>query len=112
MESLKKLDEICQPDVRQNAFSVLDSKYPGIFRKRTVEDFHRAAESIELHDGVPEEIRNHFQTARNLIIYSWFYYPFNITAELCAYTSVEYALRLRIGDRKTPFAKLLETAVA
>src|SRR6266849_1187329 len=111
MESLKTLVEICQKDPRQDFFTALDANHPGFFRKRTLEDFHRAAESIRLHEGVPEEIRNHFQTARNLIIYSWFYYPFNVTAQLCAYTSAEFALRARSKDRKTPFAVLLKKAV-
>jgi hypothetical protein len=93
MEHLKKLQEVCKMDVRQGFFTAMDPKHPGIFRKRALEDFHRAAESIQLHSGVPEPVRDHFQTARNLIIYAWFYYPFNITAQLTAYTSVEFALR-------------------
>ena len=111
MESLKKLEEICQPDSRTHAFTLLDPNHPGFLRKRTIEDFHRAAESISLHEGVPERIRSHFETARNLIIYSWFYYPFNVTAQLCAYTSVEYALRLKANDRRMPFKRLLQRAV-
>ncbi len=92
--------------------AILDPSAPGGIRKRTLQDFHHTAESIRLHEGVPEAIRNHFQIARNLILYSWFYYPFNVTAELCAYTSAEYALRLRARDRKTPFAILLKDAVS
>jgi hypothetical protein len=74
MESLKKLAAVTEPDVRQDFFSALDETSPDFFRKRTLADFHRSAESIQLHPGVPEPIRNHFETARNLIIYSWFYY--------------------------------------
>ena len=111
MEHLKKLGEVCQMDVRQGFFTIMDPKHPGIFRKRGLEDFHHAAESIRLHAGVPESIRDHFQTARNLIIYSWFYYPFNISAQLSAYTSVEFALRTKTNDRKTKFAVLLKRAV-
>lgn len=98
-------------DVRQGYFTIMDSKHLGIFRKRGLEDFHRAADSIRLHASVPEPIRDHFQTARNLIIYSWFYYPFNITAQLSAYTSVEFALRTKTKDRKTRFSVLLKKAV-
>ncbi len=113
MESLKKFEEICQKDPRQDAFSVLDPRHRGIFRKRTVEDFHQTAESISLHDGVPEEIRSHFATARNLIVYSWFYYPFNVAAQLSAYVSVEFALKHRSGKlgRKSSFSQLLKNAV-
>jgi len=82
MESLKKLEEICQPDVRQKKFVRLEAS--GTFRHNTLEDFHRAADGIRLHDGVPENIRSLFETARNLIVYSWFYYPFKVTVEVTA----------------------------
>ncbi len=113
MESLKKFEEICQKDLRQDAFSIMDANHRGIFRKRTLEDFHRTAASISLHDGVPEEIRSHFATARNLIIYSWFYYPFNVSAQLSAYISVEFALKHRSGKlgTTTSFSQLLKHAV-
>jgi len=110
MESLKELSEITEPDVRQKCFVILDL-VKGISRPFTLEDFHRSAASIELHSGVPEKIRSHFETARNLIIYSWFYYPFNVTAQLAAYTTVEFALRTKYQDRKTTFKNLLERAV-
>jgi hypothetical protein len=113
MESLKKFEEICQKDSRQDSFSVLDPNHRGIFRKRTLEDFHRMAASISLHDGVPEEIRSHFATARNLVVYSWFYYPFNVSAQLSAYISVEFALKHRSGKlgSTTSFSRLLKHAV-
>lgn len=113
MEFLKKFDEVCQPDERQKFFARLDLASPTGFQPLTLEDFHETANSIELHEGVPEEIRNHFQTARNLIIYSWFYYPFNVTAQLCAYTSLEFALRIRAGKNgsRISFKALLEKAV-
>lgn len=113
MESLKKLEEICHPDERQKFFARLDLASTTGFRSLTLKDFHEAANSIQLHEGVPEDIRNHFQTARNLIIYSWFYYPFNVTAQLCAYTSLEFALRTRAGINggRISLRALLERAV-
>jgi hypothetical protein len=111
MEALKKLEQISQADPRTHAFTLLDANHPGLFRKRTIEDFHRVAESIRLHDGVPEPIRSHFETARNLIIYSWFYHPFNVTAQLSAYITVEFALRTKFNDRKTNFKGLVKKAV-
>jgi hypothetical protein len=112
MESLKILTEVCQKDPRQDFFCIINY-HDGTTRKRTLEDFHKRAESIQLHDGVPEQIRSHFETARNLIIYSWFYYPFNVTAELCAFTSVEFALKIKNGtpSSKLSFKRLLQKAV-
>src|SRR6267154_835970 len=96
MESLKQFTEICEKDPRHGFFCIINLA-DGTTRNWTLEDFHKRAEKISLHDGVPEKIRNHFETARNLLIYSWFYYPFNVTAQLCGYTSVEYALKTKIG---------------
>lgn len=110
MEALKPLSQVTEPDVRQSFFVALDCT-TGTSRPFTIEDFHRRAASIELHAGVPEKIRSHFETARNLILYSWFFYPFNVTAELAAYTTVEFALRTKFNDRKTRFKTLLKQAV-
>jgi len=110
METLKKLENIHEPDVRTHAFVKLDFK-TGSFSQFTIEDYLRRAESISLHSGVPEDIRSHFETARNLIIYSWFFYPFNMSAQLAAFTTVEFALRIRFNDRETPFKFLLKKAV-
>jgi len=109
MELLKPLLEVNEPDVRQKCFVAFDLT-DGTTRPFTLEDFHRRATSIELHAGVPENIRSHFETARNLILYSWFFYPFNVTAELAAYTTVEFALRTKFNDRKAPFKMLLKQA--
>src|SRR5438046_2846328 len=98
MESLKKFEEVCQPDIRQGYFATCDPSNPSGFRPLTLKDFYDDAETIQLHEGVPEQVRDNFQTARNLIIYSWFYYPLNVTAQLCAYTSAEFALRIKAGD--------------
>jgi hypothetical protein len=110
MESLKQLSEVAEPDVRQKFFVALDLTN-GTTRPFTLEDFHRAAASITLHPGVPDKVRENFETARHLIIYSWFYYPFNITAQLSAYITVEFALRTRFKDRKNSFKHLLKKAV-
>lgn len=111
MESLKKIEDICHKDPRNDCFVVIDLVNPGVVKERTLEDLHNRADQIRLHAGVPEEIRSHFETARNLIIYSWFYYPFNVTAQLSAYTTVEYAIRVKTQDRRTNFSVLLKRAV-
>jgi hypothetical protein len=79
VEELKKASEILEPDERQHLFRVFEPE-TGFSRRLTVEDLHSVAESLVLHDGVPEEVRSHFAAVKNLIVYSWFYYPFNATA--------------------------------
>jgi len=46
-----------------------------------------------LNDTVPEKIREHFETTKNLLLYSWFVYRFIPVAEFHAATTLEYALK-------------------
>jgi len=111
MEELKKLEEILEPDERQKHFAVINWE-TGEHRPLTIEDIHQSAASIKLHDGVPEEIRSHFATAQNLLVYSWFFYPFNVTAEFLAFVTLEHALRKRFNPKKqTSFRDLVRRAV-
>lgn len=111
MEQLKPFSELTEPDERQKSFACFDSSV-GNFRPLRAEDTYARIEDIHLHGGVPEAVRSHFATAQNLIAYSWFYYPFNVTAELLAYVSVEFALKLRYpGNEKGSFRNLLRRAV-
>src|SRR4030067_490441 len=86
MEELKKLEEILEPDKRQKHFAVINWENRE-HRPLTIEDIYQSAASIKLHDEVPEEIRNHFATAQNLLIYSWFFSPFSVTAEFLAFVT-------------------------
>ncbi|MCI0662553.1 MAG: hypothetical protein L0220_15915 [Acidobacteria bacterium] len=116
MEDLKHIDDVCKPDIRQQYLFILDEDL-GQVRPMKVEDYHKAASRIRLHDGVPEDVRNHFATAQNLVVYSWFYYPFNVSAELQALASVEFALKIKANARiplegsPPGLKKLLERAI-
>jgi hypothetical protein len=80
----------------------------------TIEDHWRDIEAIALHEGVPSVIRVHFDTARNLLLYSWFDFRFHQVAELRGFGSVEYALRKRARlpmRARSSLRKLLAQAV-
>lgn len=116
MEELKKFDEILVADERQKHF-VFPDPISG-YRKLELKDVYEIAAYIKLHDNVPEVVRDHFSTARNLLVYSWFYYPFSVTAEFLAFVTLEFALKERFdlkkgyGKRKeVGFKRLIEKAV-
>jgi hypothetical protein len=112
MEELKKLSDVTGPDERQKAFAVVDST-SGLFRALTFLDVYQNTATIRLHDGVPDVIRSHFATAQNLLVFSWFFYPFNVTAEFLAYVTVELALKERFKrERRQSFRDLVKLAVA
>jgi hypothetical protein len=111
VEQLKPFSKLMEPDERQTFLARFDPSV-GDFRPLRAEDIYASVEDVHLHEGVPEEVRSHFVTAQNLVAYSWFYYPFNVTAELLAYVSVEFALKVRYpGNEGSSFKNLLRRAV-
>ena len=84
-DPLKALSEIYQPDVRQGNL-VGD-----------LSDIHAILTEIELQDGVPPNVRQLFETAKNVSLYSWFVYRFQQVSEMVAFSALEMALRERAG---------------
>ena len=107
MEELKHFDEIHERDSRHHHFVIPTEG----FRKISLIDIYNEVADIKLHDDVPDKIRSHFEMARNLLVYSWFHYPFHMAAWLYALISVEYALREKIGRSDMKFRDMLKRAV-
>lgn len=102
-DPLKSLENILDPDERC-AFFV-----------GNLEDVHTALNNINLHTNVPLDVKQLFETAKNLSLYSWFVYRFHQVAEMVGFSAMEMALRKRFElenpDRKAPmFRKLLKHA--
>lgn len=108
MESLKKLEEVLEPDERNLYFLVTESG--GHARRLALEDIHEHVASIQLDLEVPDNIKSHFAQAQNLAVYSWYYYPFNVTSQFLGFVSVEYALQIKSG-KDAPFKELIQLAV-
>jgi hypothetical protein len=107
MEQLKRLEDICRPDERNR--NRVDVDYStGAMTPTGVESIYAAVEEIRLNAGVPEEVRSHFEVARNLAVYSWFVYSFHEVAVMQAMASLEMAVRAKTGEGETPFKNLLE----
>ncbi|MCG8089745.1 MAG: hypothetical protein JAY62_08355 [Candidatus Thiodiazotropha endolucinida] len=111
MEVLKELDRITEADERQQHFAVVDNQ-TGEYRRLTLEDVYRQTESIQLHNPVPDKVKSHFSTAKNLLVYSWYHYPFNVTAQFLAFVTVEMALKDKFKIEKyQSFRSLIKLAV-
>ena len=100
-DPLKSLDEICEPDIRQ-----------AFFQGVSLERNHAELSRIVLSKKVPVDVRQLFETAKNLSLYSWFVYRFHQVSELAARSALEMALRLRyekeVGKkRRVTFRELL-----
>jgi hypothetical protein len=66
-------------------------------RERTLREHYDAIALLELQADVPVDVRIHFDTARMLLVHSWFAYRFIQVAEAHALGAVEMALRVRLG---------------
>jgi hypothetical protein len=82
-DPLKPLHQIYEPDERQISFNA------------SLKDRHAALEEIVLSDEVPIDVRQLFETAKNLSLYSWFVYRFHQVSELISFSALEMALRER-----------------
>lgn len=82
-DPLKPLDQIYEPDERQIPLIA------------SLEDQHAALKEIILNDAVPLDVRQLFETAKNLSLYSWFVYRFHQVSELTSFSALEMALRER-----------------
>lgn len=104
VEQLKNLNEIFTPDPRASAF-------PGI----TLERHYERLSQVVLADAVPEDIRNYFETVKNICLYGRFVYAFYAVAEMLTFPLLELALRVRLRPGKKPrkadFRTLLEQAM-
>ncbi|BCV50691.1 hypothetical protein [Shewanella algae] len=107
-ELLRDETTVNQPDPRWLHYTVTDEN--GVSRGLTFEDFIAPIKDIQLSKKVPKDVVVHFETAKNLAAYSWYVYRFIPVSKLHAYTSVEFALRLKTGNKKKPFSKLLKQA--
>src|SRR5437016_2006421 len=110
---LRTLEDVFVQDRRQKYFSVVNMR-TGESRKKTLDDHYAKVSVFALRESVPDNIRIHFETAKNLLLYSWFVYNFISVAEMQAYASAEYALRERIGTaagEKPGLKRLLKYAV-
>jgi hypothetical protein len=58
----------------------------------------RLTKFSSLHAGVPKDVQTQFETARNLMLYTYFVFEFQSQAELQAYAALEFALRERFGS--------------
>lgn len=96
-EKLRPAEHIHEPDPR-NALTAWVDRTSGAIRPIQASDLHEAMAAYVLDPAVPEDIAQHFETVKNVYLYSWFIYRFQPVAELQSLACLEYALRVRLAD--------------
>ena len=107
MEKLKPREEVLLPDVRYLNRVNLDHS-TGVVSEMTIDTIYEDLEQIQLSRSVPESVRSHFEIARNLAVYSWFVYSFNVVAAMQAFASLEMAVKEKTGDKKSSLKSQLD----
>lgn len=107
MEKLKPREEVLLPDVRYRNRVDIDHS-TGAFSEMTIDTIYYELEQIQLNPTVPESVRSHFEIARNLAVYSWFVYSFNVVAAMQAFASLEMAVKEKTGDKKSSLKSQLD----
>jgi hypothetical protein len=79
--------DICAPDPRMDRGEASNEE---ALRHR-----HAAIEPLHLPEAVPESVRVHFETAKNVWLYAWFVYRFHMVAVQYVLTTLEFAARTR-----------------
>lgn len=87
-EALRDSTSAMNPDPRTSMFTGQSSP--------SLAAHHAEIARVKLPANVPEPIAIHFETARNLYIYSWHVYRFYMVAESQALTTLEFGLRERL----------------
>jgi hypothetical protein len=98
LEKLKSFDEILVPDIRSTCWISINEK-TGEQKPIDLRKHYDSVQRYQLHSQVPEEIKTHFATSLNLLLYTWYVFRFYKVAELHALTTLEFALRERIGTQ-------------
>jgi hypothetical protein len=99
MEQLyKSLERIFETDsINRNWAKTLPD---GSHEEYKLEDWYEDIAIIRLSEKVPETIQEQFDTAKNVLLYSWFSYRLRMVALLYSFSVVEHALRERLGYKR------------
>src|SRR5256885_4912877 len=106
MERLKPRNEVLLPDIRNRNRANFDHS-TGVISEMTFDSVYDEVEKIRINDTAPESVRSHFEIARNLVLYSWFVYSFNVVAAMQAFASLEMALKEKVGKKRISLKKSL-----
>lgn len=98
MELIKTKQTIETVDFRRTLI-VITNRDTGRQRRMSFADIEDRVGDIPIPAEAPEEVRDLLVTAKNLLLYSWYYYPFSVTAALQASIAVESALKLRLNAK-------------
>ncbi|MBT5388777.1 MAG: hypothetical protein HOL11_08240, partial [Porticoccaceae bacterium] len=104
MDSFKAFTDITSIDPQHLFLERMGGK------KLELQSYHREIEALTLHQGVPQVIFGQFNIARNMALYSFFFYSLGAEVQLKACSVIEHALRIRANRQDLMLRQLLTLA--
>jgi hypothetical protein len=106
MEQFKSFAEITTIDESHLAWAQLTG------RLISLPALHAALAEIDVHAGVPGDVRGQFNVARNMALYHFFHYAMAPEVQMKTYAVIELALKQRFPDSaRKSLAALLKKAL-
>jgi hypothetical protein len=106
MEELKSLDELTKMDEKHRLMGAVCGSVPSL------EKMHDLLSQERLNSQVPDEIKGQFNVARNMALYSYYFYALAPEVHLKTYTLIEHALKLKVKpEKRMMLGKLLCVAL-
>ncbi len=94
MEEFKSLEELTKMDKQHRLLEDICGSAP------TLERMHEDISKEVLNEEVPDEIKGQFNVAKNMALYSYFFYALAPEVHLKTYTIIEHALSIRTNSKK------------
>ncbi|MEH6578601.1 MAG: hypothetical protein V7731_16185 [Amphritea sp.] len=94
MEEFKSLEEVTSMDEKHAMMGAICGAVPSL------ESMHKYLSNRTLNDSVPDEIKGQFNVAKNMALYSYFFYALAPEVHLKSFTVIEHALRLKANKKK------------
>ena len=111
METIKTAATMGVVDFRRTLRVIVNTE-TGAERRMSLADFEDRICSIPMSASAPETVQDLIVTAKNLLLYSWYYYPFGVTAALQSMIAVEGALKIRLAAKpRDSLSYLLKKAI-
>lgn len=85
-DTMKSLDQVLSVDPRNQHIDLAD--------------WHAAIQEINLVDSAPKEVKQLFENAKNVSLYTFFAYRLHQSAQLIGYSALEKALKLKFAQEK------------
>lgn len=106
MEELKSLDELTEMDEKHRLMGAVCGAFPSL------EEIHDLLSQESLNSQVPDEIKDQFNVARNMALYTYYFYALAPEVQLKTYTLIEHALKIKVKPKThMMLGKLLRSAL-